>query len=188
MYFKSQGVPMTKKITISVPDELHEKMTIWRDHFNFSKVFQDAVGGLIKQKEDFKKRLKGKEQEMEAIIERLKREKEESDHEWIDQGKLDGLDFAKSAHYDELQYALRWETVKEIQEKADGYPLNYSPAEDDVLGDYFRDIIMDEDILEPLGMEESSPGNYAPNQAYAEWENGWKEGIKEFWNEIKSKL
>ena len=47
---------MVKRITVSVPDELHEKMEKWRSNFNFSKVFQNAVSGAIQKKEDFEKR------------------------------------------------------------------------------------------------------------------------------------
>ena len=44
---------MTKKITISVPDELHEKMEKWKGSFNFSKIFQSAISIEIEKKERF---------------------------------------------------------------------------------------------------------------------------------------
>ena len=34
---------MAKKVTISIPDMLHEKLENWRESFNLSKMFQDAV-------------------------------------------------------------------------------------------------------------------------------------------------
>jgi len=43
---------MTQKITISIPDELHEKMQHWKDSFNYSGLFQDAVSKEIQKRED----------------------------------------------------------------------------------------------------------------------------------------
>ncbi len=45
---------MAQKITISVPDELHEKMQQWKDSFNYSGLFQDVVSKEIQRKEDEK--------------------------------------------------------------------------------------------------------------------------------------
>ena len=68
---------MTKTITISVSDELHETMMKWKDSFNFSGVFQEAIAEKIQRKEDFQKRLKEVTEDMNETIERLKLEKEE---------------------------------------------------------------------------------------------------------------
>lgn len=163
---------MTKKITISVSDELHEKMMKWKDSFNFSKVFQDAISGLIQKKEDFQKRLKGDET-MPEIIERLKREKAEAENQWFDTGKNDGIDFAKSTSYEELRHALDYEPVKELLEREN--VVSYDPSHDDILGDYFGDMC-----------EEYSFG--FPNNFFIEWESGWKEGVEEFWKEVKNKI
>ena len=65
---------MSKKITVSVPDDLHLKMNEWRESFNFSKFFQKAVSTMIQSKEEFQKRLRSNI-DMTAIAERLRREK-----------------------------------------------------------------------------------------------------------------
>jgi len=44
---------MAKKITISVPDDLYEKMTEWKSSLNFSKVFQNAISVMIQKKRNF---------------------------------------------------------------------------------------------------------------------------------------
>ena len=48
---------MTQKITLSIPDRLHEKLNEWRSSFNLSKMFQDALSDAIKKKEAFSKKL-----------------------------------------------------------------------------------------------------------------------------------
>ena len=49
---------MAKRVTVSIPDMLHEKMEKWRESFNLSKMFQDAVMEAIQKKEDFQKRIR----------------------------------------------------------------------------------------------------------------------------------
>jgi hypothetical protein len=173
---------MTKKVTISVPDQLHEKMMDWKNSFNFSQVFQNAISELIQNKEDFKKRLKGDEK-MTKIIERLRCEKAEAENKWFEQGKLDGLDFAKSASYKDLKFALVWETIKQISKRENLIGLD--PTQGEILGDYFSDIF---ETYDELFFQETVYGNYMPNELYIQWELGWKEGVEAFWNEVKNKI
>ena len=49
---------MAKKITLSVPDELYEKMNEWKTSLNFSKVFQNAMSGMIQKKETLTAKLR----------------------------------------------------------------------------------------------------------------------------------
>ena len=117
---------MSKKITVSVPDDLHLKMNEWRESFNFSKIFQKAVSTMIQRKEEFQKRLRSNI-DMAAIAERLRREKLESQTESSELGRKEGVKWARSAHYKELQYALEW------------LPQG-NPQRDEVMGDYFTDL------------------------------------------------
>ena len=91
---------MTRKVTISVPDELYEKMSKWRSSFNFSKIFQKTIAGMIENKESLRHKIK-KEFDFSAIIERLKREKFETENNFIERGKRDALEWLKTAHYKE---------------------------------------------------------------------------------------
>jgi hypothetical protein len=163
---------MSKKVTISVPDDLSEKMEKWRDHFNFSQVFQDAISSLIQKKEEFQKRLKG-DHDMDAIVERLKREKSETEKNYFDDGKKDGLEWAKAAHYSDLQSAIGWEFNK-------GDDPRQCPDSD--IADYFSEIIDEDPILHCEDYD-----NYA-NDALVSFIAGWKEGVEEFWNEIADKI
>ena len=164
---------MVKKITISVPDELHQKMMEVKEVFNFSRVFQDAISNLIQRREDFQKRLKG-DKKMAEIIERLHKERAESEGNYFEYGKTKGLIWAKSTHYQEIVYALKWD----VHEK----PV------DENLFDYFKNYFLESD--------EYPFFDYETDPLVPEWVNscmysfllGWKEGVAEFWYEIKDKI
>ena len=158
---------MTKKITISVSDELHEKMMEWKDSFNFSQVFQNAISGLIQKKEDFQKRLKGDEN-MTAIIERLKKEKGESEHEWFEIGKDKGLQWAKLAHWDELMLIIDME--------GNEIPIEKLTEIESANEDWFDDEVFN---LYPL---------FKGTKAYGIFEAGFIDGVVEFYDEIKDKI
>ncbi len=161
---------MSKKITVSVPDELHLKMTEWRESFNFSKIFQKAVSTMIQRKEEFRKRLQSN-LDMAAIAERLRREKLESQTERSERGRKEGVKWARSAHYKELQYALRW-----LPEE--------NPQRNEVIGDYFSDLFTTNRELQRIAPE----GNNDSSEYVRAFLAGWKEGVEAFWNEIKDKL
>lgn len=157
---------MTKKVTVSIPDLLHEKMEKWRRSFNLSKMFQDAITEAIQRKEDFQKRIQ-QDLDLCEIIDRLKREKEHSQGGYYDEGRLDGIACAKNAHYDDIQYALGLEDFDTV-------------FRDDVLGEYFMERInkikQKDKRLESL---DEYIGIYL---------QGWKKGLCEFWEEVKEKL
>jgi len=161
---------MAKKITVSVPDDLHQKMTEWRESFNFSKIFQKAVSSMIQRKEEFQTRLRSNI-DMAAIADRLRREKLESQSESSELGKKEGVIWARSAHYEELQYALKW-----LPEK--------NPRRNEVMGDYFSRLFASNRELQ-LTVSENSAG---PSEFVRTFLAGWKEGVDAFWNEIKDKI
>lgn len=159
------------KITISVPDELYEKMQEWKSSLNFSKVFQNAMCGMIRKKESLMSKFR-KEVDFSSIVDRLKKEKVEFEFNIKDWGRKDGLEWCKTAHYHELQYALAWTP-----------PPN--PDQDDELGDYFSD-----------RFEKYKKRITATGQKAQDWLNifsdkylkGWKEGVELFWGEVKDKI
>ncbi len=161
---------MAKKITVSVPDELHQKMTEWRESFNFSKIFQMAVSSMIQRKEEFQQRMRSNI-DMGAIVERLRQEKAESQSESSELGKKEGVKWARSAHYEELQYALRWLPEKD-------------PQRNEVMGDYFMTLFASDRELQLIAPE----GTAKSNEFVRMFLQGWKEGVEAFWNEIKDKI
>ena len=158
---------MAKRVTVSIPDMLHEKMEKWRESFNLSKMFQEAVADAIQKKEEFQRRLR-EDRELGEIIDRLKREKARSERNCFDRGKDDGFVWARSAGYDELRYALRW--------KGDDNILR-----DRILGAYFLEKAVEN------GLVDKEDG--APQEAYLRvYTDGWKKGVVEFWDAVKDKL
>ena len=165
---------MSKKITISVPDELHEKMNEWRSSFNFSQVFQEAISKKISNKEKF---LSEREviKDMDAIIERLREEKLEAEGDWFEVGKEDGFDWAAFADYKEIQSALNMEIGE------DGFP------DDSELAEYFQN------YFDMDGMAEATEWNdkyrrTEPNEQGQKFIEGWKIGVEEFWDRVKDKI
>lgn len=158
---------MAKRVTVSIPDMLHEKMEQWRESFNLSKMFQDAVAEAIQKKEDFQRRMR-EDREMGEIIDRLKREKARSERTCFDRGRDDGFAWARSASYDDLIYALNWKG-------------NKNALRDRVLGSYF----FEKAVKNGLVGEQDG----APSEGYLlVYIDGWKKGLNEFWGAVKDRL
>lgn len=157
---------MAKKITVSVPEKLHEKMEKWRQSVNLSKLFQEAIAEAIKRKEDFQKRIQG-DLDLSETIERLRREKAQHEGNYFDSGCEDGHLWARSAHYKDLVYAVNW---------------TYTDAftQDAVLGPYFND------RLPHIGIPDN--GQAGQGEMARAFVQGWHQGVLEFWEEIKDKL
>lgn len=157
---------MAKRVTVSIPDMLHEKMEKWRTSFNLSKMFQDAVAEAIQKKEDFQRRLR-EDMEMGEIVERLKKEKAHFEGNWHDKGSEDGLLWARSARYEDLVYALRRDPTADI-------------CHDDVLGEYFTETVKKNKMLE------SSDGSV--KETLSVYLDGWQKSVEEFWAAVRDKL
>jgi len=100
---------MTRKVTISVPDELHEKMEKWRGKLNFSGIFQEAIACEIHKKELFKTKL----EEEKTLPEIWGDGNLDTPEGQYAVGKEMGFAFAKTAPYPEIkqyeQYAENWD-------------------------------------------------------------------------------
>jgi hypothetical protein len=157
---------MARRVTVSIPDMLYEKLEKWRESFNLSKMFQDAVMEAIQRKEDFQKRIR-EDLDLHAIVERLRQEKARSEGNFFESGRRDGLLWARSAHYDELMYAVAWTDLD-------------NAARDRILGGFFQERVENNTLLE-AGVE----GN---GESFRIYVKGWKNGVEQFWNEIREKL
>jgi predicted CopG family antitoxin len=171
---------MVKKITISVPDDLHEKMQEWKGEFNFSKVFQQAMSEQIEKRERFISKLEEYE-DIDAIIKRLRKENEEESMDLFNDGKTAGVEFAKHANLQEIKYALKWKFPNTRSRNV----INWNPCNDELIGIYFQDAINDNPAL---ALEETIQHNYVPSKNLIKWLKGWKEGVKDFWLMVKDKI
>ncbi len=161
---------MTKRTTISIPDELHERMEKWKGKLNFSRISQNAISDAIRKRENFKKRLK-EDENMEQIIERLQKEKKESEEDVFEAGKLEGLDWAKYAHYDEIQLVLNaWDS----QEGAIAEIMKHDTSE--------SNWTWLSKTLSDFGLE------YEDSIPFRTFESGFVKGVEEFWDEVKNEI
>lgn len=159
------------KVTISVPDELYEKMQEWKSSLNFSKVFQNAVSGMIQNKVALTSKIRN-EMDFPSIVERLKKEKIDFEFNIKEWGKKDGIEWCKTAHYHELQYALTLTTFE-------------NPDRDEELGDYFSHMF---GKYKKRIMATGKKAQDAVNDFSEKYLKGWKEGVELFWKEVKDKL
>ena len=163
---KVQEKGMAQKITLSVPDLLHEKLKEWRTSFNLSKMFQEAVTDAIRKKEEFQKRF-SKDYNMSEIIKRLKQEKLIWEKQYYKLGKEEGLQWAKTAHYEDLLYVLEFNGT---------YELTSHPR----MIDYFDKIYQSTELA-----KQSNSSSIDNEQMFID---GWFKGVVEFWNHVKEKL
>ncbi|MCK5163057.1 MAG: hypothetical protein KAQ72_05040 [Desulfobacula sp.] len=157
---------MAQKITLSIPDLLHEKLKEWRTSFNFSKMFQEAVTEAIQKKEEFQKRF-SEEFDMPDIIKRLKHEKLIWEKKYYKLGKAEGLRWAKTIHYEDLLYVLQFK---------DTYKLISDPK----MNQYFEQVYQTTDLV-----KYSNSGTVDHEQMFID---GWFKGVSEFWNQVKEKI
>ncbi len=157
---------MAQKITLSIPDLLHEKLTEWRTSFNFSKMFQDALTDAIQKKEEFQKRF-SEDFDMPEIIKRLKHEKMIWEKKYYKLGRTEGLRWAKMIHYEDLLYVLQFN---------DTYKLISDPK----MNKYFEQIYQTTDLA-----KYSNSHAVDHEQMFID---GWYKGVLEFWNQVKEKI
>ncbi len=157
---------MAQKITLSIPDMLHEKVTEWRSSFNFSKMFQEALTEAIQKKEELQKRF-SEEFDMPDIVKRLRQEKMAWENNYYKVGKSQGVRWARLAGYEDLLYVLHFENTYELI----GH-VEYKS--------YFQDIYEAND----LG-KYSSEGGVDHERKFMD---GWFDGVNSFWNEVKEQI
>lgn len=172
------------RISITVPWELHEKMKPLKEKlknsFNYSHIFQDAVRKAIERQKSFEKRLK-EDPSTSKIIERLKREKAESEEDWFGKGKNDGLEWAKRAHYEELQIVihrpLHSRNIMPLQELG-----QFNPGFMSYLSDCVRRITAE------VGEKPAGRISKYKEAARKSWEAGWMQGVRDFWQEMAAEV
>ncbi len=157
---------MAQKITLSIPDLLHEKLKEWRSSFNFSKMFQETLIDAIHKKEEFQKRFSN-DSEISDTIKRLKREKLIWEKKFFELGKIEGLRWASSAHYEDLLYVLHFDGT---------YKLTSDPK----MTQYFDRTYQSADLAKYSNRE-----FLEHEQMYMD---GWFKGFFEFWDQIKEKI
>ena len=100
---------MGLKITISIPQDLHEKMQKWRKSLNISRICQKCIREEISKKELFHAKM----QEEKTILEIWENGNFETEGGQYQVGKEMGFAYAKNSPYHEIKsyeaYAEKWD-------------------------------------------------------------------------------
>lgn len=97
---------------------------------------------------------------------------------WREKGRRDGLEWATSrATARELEYAA---TVFKTQ-KEWGRLVSYDPTKDEVIGAAIVSVFE----RYHFSWEETEPYTYIPAGSYREWEQGFADAVREYWEQIK---
>lgn len=126
---------MVKRYSVCVLDELGRRLDKWKRIISPSAVFQAAIEKVVREREEFIERLEGDPQ-MPDIIERLREERKDSDQEYRRRGKEKGVEWAKCASYNNIQYVLREKAqIEELLAQNEGIP-SFMAFDDGVFGQY----------------------------------------------------
>jgi len=164
---------MVKRYTVSVSDEIAERIDKWKHKISPSEIFREAMVSEIDKREGFQKRIK-EDGTMEAVIERLKKEKERSAENFRNQGREEGARWAKAASYEDLVYLGNWEYDSE-----NGRDI----FSDDFLGEYFEETFKNHPILKADFYSDDMFSDLGE-----EWMLGWEEGANEVWSAVMEKI
>ncbi|WP_147306463.1 hypothetical protein [Methylovirgula sp. 4M-Z18] len=146
------------RMSISVPETLKEEMDAIGDKENWSGLAQSAFQSVV-----FSHKSR-KNQDMEAVIERLRASKAQAIADDIAEGKQDGRNWAAhTASYREIK-----RTIKFLEENRE-----HSPT----VSQYCEEM--------ELTLEEFFDGEPNLSEPYFE---GWLAGVEELWKEVEDKL
>ena len=116
--------------------------------------------------------------ELNRNVARSERENKEMEDTYYRDGRAEGRAFAQSASYQELQYvARRYQTVRE--KGAGQHDLAQAGLE---IGEYFQMLLLE------LDDPNLCYHDGIPSPMLAAWEQGWKDAVMDFYEQIKEKL
>lgn len=144
------------RLNITIPDELYRALGRWRSRVNISRVCQEAIAREVAKLEELPRAAT----ELEALVERLRREKAGADQFWFAQGVTEAIAWTRDAPYEELR---RWGEAggEEAPRLADGC----------------------------RGLQ-NALRRYRQDPAFAKktYVEGWVAGAREVWQRVKDKV
>jgi len=161
---------MTKVISISIPDELHERLEQYKKDLNMSQLFREKVEEVLASKERIKNQIRG-EVNMKQVLKRWDQEDKADKEEGYKKGQVDGLEWASNAARKELKYLC------EVFDPF-GQWNHEGLFGDKVVGEHFEQMF-DED--ENLGYEGEGLTDY--NAYTRAWFDGFLEAARKFYDE-----
>lgn len=157
------------RISVSIPEDLHAAIEKHREQINVSRICQGALRREIAMLDHVATDvLEG--EEIEALIERLRSEKEEFTKQWRPVGFGDGVRAAKRMRFEHLEY-WAWAAQGRQSEFDDHKPFWQNQLQE----------VYEEAMLNAEGGE-GTPWDW---RSYLE---GWLEGVKAVWDAVKDKV
>jgi hypothetical protein len=89
------------RLTVSIPQDLHDRLDRWRDNINISRICQEALERELLRLEE----LPQDAMALGDMVRRLSEEKADGDRHWFSQGVADGMTWARGAAYVDLKAA-----------------------------------------------------------------------------------
>ena len=160
---------MVQRLNISIPDALHERLQRHKDKMNISQICQEAITEAVDM-EDIKE-ITGDERK--AMIERLRKEKEELFAHWERRGKEQGIRDATN----EMSYS----TFRAIQKaydllsSHDGRELDAADAIPDWVYEEWHEVRVNE-LKEEEDVEADT------------YLRGWLDGVTDVWADIEKEI
>lgn len=125
---------------------------------------------MIEGKEALEERIRD-EIALPDIVKRLRKEKQEIEGLYLDNGKQEGMEWSKRATYADLLHALH-------------LPARFDPMKDERLAPYFNRLF-DSDPL--LSIRKGTPGKER-TEFRKRFIAGWHESVHLFWKQVQDQL
>ncbi len=163
---------MTQRLSISISDELFDRLQKVKDKIMVSKICQNAILNSVEIEE-----MKNT-QEVENLIESLKLEKAAIYKEYKDLGFKDGSSDAYSMKYKDFLFFNDWDSRQENSQA----PFEYFASEHS--SNRLKEIESGYLAIGDIGLE--SPEVIV--DCIYEYLGGWHEGVKHIWEQVKNKV
>ncbi|MFH1539285.1 MAG: hypothetical protein ABIH66_10030 [bacterium] len=179
------------RLSISITEELEEKLGMFRDKINISEICRNALSDVV----DTLLRGRAEVQEKkEETIARLRKERENSDYDDYIEGLSDGYSHASRLSFREL---LQYAKEISIQSILGRHPYSENLfAQGNVLEDegvqnlldFFPSWLEDEVAAAYYGTEGVTELSMRPLFNLMAYASGWSKGVYDFWFEIKDEV
>ena len=182
---------MAKRLNISIPDDIHEKLQGFKNTINVSKICQEALAKEIREK-----RILLENPDTQTIIERLKNEKGNIETFIKKKSREDALEWVKTASYQNIIFVVTSDIEKDIYDDCFDYPYfykklgfshshRYGTEEDKNFGDGEIMDYLEKNIPDLIYFYADSNKKEEIDKIYLK---EWEKTVKDFWKEIKDKL
>jgi predicted CopG family antitoxin len=167
---------MTERITISVPDELGDRLKKLKGKLKISKICQKTLDKAAMLEE-----IKGSE-DLEALKKRIQKEREQLFEPYYNEGFKDGTKAAYSFSYKKFQ-----DFLFNLNHDDPGAAVEFSyhdETDKKICAIQSGELLLGE-IKDHYG---EGPEEYELSGAEVSFNKGWEDGVEYIWNQVKEAL